>query len=338
MTQSQKRFTESMASLFQTNKKLMKKNHSSKKSLSALFLTSSSDIGVIRNGGRNGSRYAPQSILAQLKKMTLSSKIPFHYFFQEEISSTNLEREDFVLSQQKESEKISQLLSNFHPHFLAQIGGGHDHIYSLVKSISQNYAHVIIINIDAHADTRDDQYFSSGTPFRQLSLDLREKMHLFQIGLNRFANSSSTLSPFNQGHQDYLWLDDFNSLDMKEQQKIMKLFFQKISSLMNTLSEKQNFSPKSSVVIFSLDSDALEGSEMLAVSAPNPLGISFQQLSYLWHLYLQLPLCHSPVLGLYEFNPLYDNTSALYAKKLAAFIYYTLQRNHFYNNENGQVF
>ncbi|MFP5387174.1 MAG: hypothetical protein ACLGHN_13935, partial [Bacteriovoracia bacterium] len=59
-SQSLKRFQESLGHLFSSDTGKKK----------CLILKSSSDIGVIRNGGRNGARFAPQSFLSTFKKFS----------------------------------------------------------------------------------------------------------------------------------------------------------------------------------------------------------------------------------------------------------------------------
>ena len=51
------------------------------------------------------------------------------------------------------------------------LGGGHDHIYPLLMSLekTQNYKHLKVLNLDAHLDTRTDEFAHSGTPFRQFA-------------------------------------------------------------------------------------------------------------------------------------------------------------------------
>ena len=48
-------------------------DNESHQNLDGLFISSASDLGVVRNGGRRGSRYAPEAILNVFKKMSKSS-------------------------------------------------------------------------------------------------------------------------------------------------------------------------------------------------------------------------------------------------------------------------
>jgi formiminoglutamase len=295
LTQLQKRYEESLASLFNQGNKTKK----------LLFLKSSSDVGVMRNGGRNGSRYAPQSILANFKKFSSTKQASEIDFYEFEVASQSEESLDFPLAQFNQSEKIKSIFEKNPGASICHLGGGHDHIYPLLKAISPNFKRIVVLNIDAHADTRNDETPHSGTPFRQFADEYPGEFHLFELGLNPFANSFSTLAPLNHGASHFLWrgeVGDNSKLDV---------FFNQISSLMN----------KETFIIFSLDADALNGHEMPGVSAINPNGLSQEMLSQIWHRFSLLNLNHPSILGIYELNPVYDTLSMQSSKKMAAFIF-----------------
>ena len=119
-TQSQKRFEESLGSLFIPATEAKE---------CILFLKSSSDIGVIRNGGRNGARFAPQSLLSHFKKLSLTSKLKTHHFKEIEVASIHEEEADFKISQIQQSSRIQNAINQENAAFVCHIGGGHDHIY-----------------------------------------------------------------------------------------------------------------------------------------------------------------------------------------------------------------
>ncbi len=105
ISQSQKRFQESVGALFsKTN---------SVSDVSYLFLKSSTDIGVIRNGGRNGARYAPQSFLSTFRKFSQNTTISKVVFHDHEVGNEDEEKVDFHLAQKQESERISNLIGQF---------------------------------------------------------------------------------------------------------------------------------------------------------------------------------------------------------------------------------
>lgn len=297
-TQSQKRFKESTASLFEEN--FPKK---------CVFIKSSADIGVIRNGGRNGSRFAPQSFLATFKKFSLDDSL-CHYSLEEcELSNPEEENQNFHEAQLLESNRMRKIIKDSSDKRIIHIGGGHDHIYPLLKAYSEYYQKIIVINIDAHADTRTDESFHSGTPFRQFASEFKGDFYLFQIGLHPFANSFSTLSPLPKGTNHILWKNHFTPENLTD-------FFKQIHSVVDN----------KTLIMFSLDADAMDGSIVPGVSAVNPRGFSYQDLLEMWQKYSDLPLPHEPVIGIYELNPVYDSLASISMRTMASFVFETFRK------------
>lgn len=296
-SQSLKRFQESVGQLFLTT--------STRK---CLILKSSSDVGVVRNGGRNGARFSPQAFLSTFKKFTQDKFISDFSFQDIEVASLKEEQKDFPLAQKHECLRIKAILPDLQKTRIIHIGGGHDHVYPLAMALSEKFEKVVILNIDAHADTRTDQEFHSGTPFRQLEQELASRFHLFQFGLHPFANSTSTLSPFEKGSHHIVWR---NELDDKPLQEA----FKKINDLVD----------ENTLVLFSLDVDAMSATEVPGVSAVNPAGMKRQQLMDLWKFYQKLPKAHPPIIGIYELNPLYDTLSGVSMKTIASFVFETFR-------------
>lgn len=295
ITQSQKRTNDSLASLFL----------STSAQTNLLFLKSSSDIGVQRNGGRNGARFAPQSFLSYFKKLNKKSEWENKVFQEAEVASEAEELQNFHESQEQEASRIKNILDKCPQAFTCHLGGGHDHVYPLLRAIGEKAKKIVVINIDAHADTRTDDEHHSGTPFRQFADIYSGDFFLYQIGLLPFANATSTLSSLSRGQSEILWRDE-----VKEQTKV-KDFFAKIAENIDS----------STKVVFSLDADALNGHEVPGVSAVNGHGLTRQDLSDLWKHYQNLPFNHPPILGIYELNPVYDSLSMISMRTLATFIY-----------------
>ncbi|MCM2350720.1 MAG: arginase family protein [Bacteriovoracaceae bacterium] len=300
ITQSQKRFQESVGALFSAD--------AGKTPATCLFLKSSSDIGVMRNGGRNGARFAPQSFLATFKKFAQDktlSQMAFHDF---EVAASSEEETDFHRAQEQEAFRIAGLIKQFPQSRICHIGGGHDHVYPLLRALSENYAKVVVLNIDAHADTRTDENHHSGTPFRQFAEGFQGQFSLYQLGLHSFANSFSTLSPLSKGKLRILWRNEVTT-------DALDLFFKEME---REIDEK-------TLVIFSLDADALSGAEVPGVSAVNPSGLGRTELLEIWMRFQKLPIAHSPIMGIYELNPLYDTLSSFSMRTLASFVYESLE-------------
>lgn len=263
----------------------------------------------MRNGGRNGARYAPQSFLSVFKKLSQDEGSRDYLFREEEVSSPAEEQKDFIKAQLLEMQRISELLSHNPSASICHLGGGHDHVYPLTMALNKKYKRVIVLNLDAHADTRIDQEPHSGTPFRQLEADLKGEFHLFQIGLHPFANSTSTLTPLQKSSMKILW-----KKQLEDKEKVSALF-QEVEALID----------ENTVVIFSLDADALDGSIVPGVSAVNGDGLSRYQLQDFWKRYRDLSLKHSPILGIYELNPVFDSLSALSMRTLSTFLFESLE-------------
>lgn len=293
ITQSQKRYQDSLASLFDENSEHF------------IFLKSSSDVGVERNGGRNGARLAPQSFLAYFKKLNKKPSLEGKHFFETEVSNPEEERSNFHEAQKLQAQRIAKVIKGKDQTFICHLGGGHDHIYPLLSALSEQYKKIIVINVDAHADTRTDSEYHSGTPFRQFAEEFKGNFHLYQTGLLEFANSESTLSPLSRGVAKTLWREELKNPN-------------KVQSFFNDINKE--VTPEA-VVIFSLDADALQGSEMPGVSAVNGHGLSRQELAMIWKEYQALPFKHAPVMGIYELNPVYDSISMISMRTLGSFVF-----------------
>jgi len=283
---------------------------------STLILTSPSDIGVRRNKGRNGARYAPEAILAVLNKLNnhLFDSLPALI---RQVSSNQEEIKDFHQAQDNSSTKISKLLNTHHPKKLIHIGGGHDHAYPLLKAINtqDNIEKILIINIDAHCDTRieEDGSRHSGTPFRDYSKIADKEVYLIQFGIHQFANSDSTLSELDNIEAKHRTAHEiFNSKhSIHDQVKSL------LDSVPFDIDDK-------TCIFFSLDCDAIDGSAMEGVSAVNGLGLSAHQVSKALDVCTsETWLHHCPLVcfGIYEYNPVFDNLSQKGSRLLASLIY-----------------
>jgi formiminoglutamase len=269
--------------------------------LADIFLHQS-DIGVIRNGGRNGARFAPKAIFSILKKLAWhgpwNQKVNTHFFSDQEI-----ERESFINAQTIEFEKIYNQLKN--SQLCIQIGGGHDHIYPFLKAISKKHKKIICFNIDAHCDTRTDKEPHSGTPFRQFAELQSTEFELHQIGIHSYSNSVSTMSPVPNTKIDF----HFYPIEENLNQKIEQL----LSSIEDDVA-----------IVFSLDLDALEAGLMEGVSAVNHQGISSREVQKILETVLNSKK-GKKYFGFYEYNPLYDNLSQKGARFIASLIYNILE-------------
>ena len=253
---------------------------------------SPSDWGVCRNGGRRGTRFAPQAISNVLLKMVaMPSSPPLHF---REVSSSADEEEDFGESQNKSARRIKKAGEAFGGDKIFHLGGGHDHIFPLLMSLRDEKA-IHVINIDAHLDTRSEPLPHSGTPFRQFADAYQGSFRLTQLGIHSFSNHPASYEGFS-GEMVVLSPDELSGWKKK----------------ISLRSEE--------LTLLSLDCDALAAESMEAVSAVNPAGLSFACVREIFDWYSQHDQAQK-IYGIYEYNPLFDNLSQKGAKALASLIY-----------------
>lgn len=288
-----------------------------------LILFSPTDLGVSRNGGRRGGQYAPQAIFAVLKKMILHSHTPQILQFLK-VSDQQKEEEDFSLAQAYSGQLIFQAVDKVSPSTLFHLGGGHDHIYPLLIGMEKlGFKKIGVINIDAHCDTRIDDFPHSGTPFRHFAHNTKTDFHLIQLGVHNFANDPSTLVKIPHGQMTFL---PYQEIQRETE------FFQK--SLLEFLERRISWE-KDRVYILSLDCDAIDSTLMEGVSAVNHQGFTFNQICQIYHWYQSKVTLNSSahfkgpqkILGIYEYNPLFDNLSQKGARALASLIYQVIHQD-----------
>lgn len=269
-----------------------------------LFLKSSSDIGTVRNFGRRGSNFAPEAILTIVKKLALHTGEKWSDI---EMADVHLETEDFDSAQKDYTEKFSVLFQSYTRarKFIA-LGGGHDHIYPILKALNEKAKKIVVINVDAHLDTRTDSFHNSGTPFRQFSRECEGSFELIQLGIHDFANAKSTMSELEKTKEVVATYDDLKNLTTHFTHN-WKLF------------ERMIPYDKSTLYFLSLDADALESGLMEGVSAVNHRGLPYHFVEEL--LVYCLDVLKIRHMGIYEYNPLFDNLSQKGARALAGLIY-----------------
>ena len=282
----------------------------------SIFLLAPTDNGVIRNGGRNGARYAPEAILNVFKKMNnhIDTATKLYSTF---VSSDQDEKSNFNKAQQNSSETILRTINH---HLFTQnnkassniihIGGGHDHAYPFLRSLEKidQIKNILIINIDAHCDTRIDDFRHSGTPFRDFTDETKKNVFLIQYGIHNYANSESTLTPIKNGKEKH-----YSVFKARDNSKGFRKWDQ---SLFEHL--PFNFGDDTFIYL-SLDCDALESSVMEGVSAVNHEGIP---LSYVQMMIDKIKSLKGPkAFGIYEYNPVYDNLSQKGARAICSLIY-----------------
>lgn len=260
------------------------------------LIGSSDDRGVMRNGGRKGARFAPQAILRAFSIMQKNQSPDL-----EVISYSARENgENFEADQLRWSKEWAQHFTQASDACTIHLGGGHDHIYPLLKGLDDSLTErgdstpMVVINFDAHLDTRIDSHPHSGTPFRQAAKELSRPLHLIQWGIHASANSVATCEALPSPHRTTL-------VSYEEVHKIED----PAQYLLNLVGSDH--------LVLSLDADALDGSVMRAVSAVNARGLKSD------HLFdcVESLAAKAKVLGIYEYNPIFDDLSNYGARLLA---------------------
>lgn len=290
---------------------LFSKSHEQKFKESLLaILTSSSDLGVLRNGGRRGSCYGPEAIIYQLKKLTTPHAPRIRNIDMKEVfpdaPSPSL---SFEQLQTESSELIHKALEQWNgqqTQGIVHLGGGHDHVLNLLCGLRKSLPSdsiIKVINLDPHLDTRQDSWGHSGTPFRQWA-NQDPKTIIYQLGTQQLCNTRKNFEQMN---------------NMKV------LFLNELLKQTSLHSYLKRVIPVSAhdFFILSIDLDVISYWQMPAVSAPNPFGLSFDQVLEIIQWYQQNVQQKYPVIGFYEFNPLYDHLSGSCAKWIATMIYRT---------------
>lgn len=269
-----------------------------------LFFKFSSDRGTIKNMGRRGSQFAPQAILSVVKKLACHNLLKWSEI---ELADQILEEANFSLSQKNLTTKIHLALSH-HPRAqkFIYLGGGHDYAFPILSALNQNFQKMVVINLDAHLDTRTDSEPNSGTPFRQIASSFLGDLEIVQLGIHEFANSITTMSNLEKAREVVATYEDvrFGTKDFTATDKFLKrvIPFQ-----------------KETLYVFSLDADAIDAGIMEGVSAVNHRGLPYDFVEDV--LLYAIDELHCQHFGIFEYNPVYDNLSQKGARALASLIY-----------------
>ena len=255
----------------------------------AMFFTSPCDKGVIRNGGRNGAKHGPKSLLHHFKKLVAT---------QEEISFKEVSNGDIYTSsqsfEQMQENELALISSHLSDHSI-HLGGGHDHVFPFASAMIEKYGHINIVNIDAHLDTRSDDVHHSGTPFRQLYEKYPKGFSLTQVGIQDCANTPSS---FEKMKMDIININEVTSA------RLSSLTFDKKGPL-----------------LLSIDCDGIDASHVPAVSALNPFGLDSEHLLALAKVLKKKWKSDGQFFcGIYEFNPIYDTLSAQGARYMSYYL------------------
>ncbi|MFB2578433.1 formimidoylglutamase [Acinetobacter sp. c2-A9] len=233
-----------------------------------------SDQGVQRNKGRIGAKHAPDKIKSALAVLPISRELQAQCADLSNLVGDHGNiccHDDDVITenaleqaQTSYSEQMSEMIAT--GQLAIGLGGGHEiawgsflGLYQGLEKLKQNQS-IGIINLDAHFDLRNDQYATSGTPFRQISEFLHAKnqpFHYLTIGISQFGNTAALFERAENLGVKVISDDDCYRLDWQD-----------------IASQIQAFINQVDVIYLTIDMDCLSGSVMPAVSAVAAKGLS----------------------------------------------------------------
>ncbi|MCL6510078.1 MAG: formimidoylglutamase [Anaerolineae bacterium] len=242
------------------------------------------DEGVRRNGGRSGAASAPTEIRRALYKLSINGIAPVRLFdLGDTIIQPTLE-ETHDLHQRV----VRRIVEDGKR--LIVLGGGNDIAYPDCAGLAQAArGDVLAFNVDAHFDVRADPIRNSGTPYRQL-LDegLIQPHHFYEIGAQPFANSPI--------YEQYLRDKGAHIINLVELRRegIERSFARFLHSQFSILNS----------IFWGFDLDVVRAAEAPGVSAPNPIGMTGDELCQIAVIAGRDPRTH--IVEFSEVNPNYD--------------------------------
>jgi len=260
------------------------------------------DAGVTRNQGRPGASEAPSLVWPHLARLSWHLPQDSTVYMVGEIGC---EGDQLEASQEALSAAVSLIQQKGYRSLV--MGGGHEIAYGHGTGVRNVWEPTGkrwgILNLDAHFDLRTpNPSGNSGTPFHQL---LSEGSFPYGIiGIQPVANPYSLFE--HAKNWGVTWLEEEACHDEAQVAKWLDVFLQEIDSL-----------------YLSLDMDVLNLSYAPGVSAPNPSGISPQQISRILSQVLASGKLHS--MDIAECNPRFDQDEAtlrLAARFIAQMISY----------------
>lgn len=234
-----------------------------------------SDQGVNRNQGRIGAKHAPNAIKSSVAKLPISKNLQQKFSNLPNLVGDmgNILCDDgdsiapnvLETAQQQYADQIETVLNaNALP---IGLGGGHEiawgsflGLWQHVSNTNKPLPKIGIINLDAHFDIRQDQYATSGTPFRQIAEHLAKQeqdFHYLCIGISQFGNTAALFERAEQLGVKVISDDDCYRLDWQAIERQILAFIEPLD-----------------VIYLTIDMDCLSGFVMPAVSAVAAEGLS----------------------------------------------------------------
>jgi formiminoglutamase len=237
------------------------------------------DEGVRRNGGRVGAHMAPDAIRECLYRLIAPHQGEIFDLGNTHIEGTLEETHDI------QQAIVKQIIEDGKT--LIILGGGNDISYPDCAGLVQSIPQVLAFNVDAHLDVRENVERNSGTPYRMLiEQGYLPPEHFCEMAYQPFAVAENHLS-----YVHYKGVH-VQSLQQMRKQGIEESFLSVLQA-----------SPREAI-FWGIDMDSVQVADAPGVSAPNPLGLTGDELCHIMSLAGNDP--RSRILELTEVNPLYD--------------------------------
>ncbi|MCE4956039.1 formimidoylglutamase [Macrococcoides caseolyticum] len=238
------------------------------------------DEGVRLNKGRIGAKQGPETIrraFANLPNLSDRQFIDYGNYYCEDESLLDVQKQF--------GDKVADILHKHKMTFL--IGGGHDIAYAQYLGMRKLYTHdsIGVINIDAHFDTRYEEYPTSGTSFSYILEDGHNNGYLV-LGVQRAGNTKALFEYAEQKNIDYILADD-------------------LQGNMNSVIEKiDSFIEQYDHILLTLCMDVIDSAYAPGVSAPAVFGLTPFQVNTVLQTVMKSEKVNN--FSIAEMNPKYD--------------------------------
>jgi formiminoglutamase len=237
------------------------------------------DEGVRRNNGRPGAAKAPDAIRHCLYRLISPPNVRL-FDLGNTVLQSSLEETHRIHQQ-----TIREILAGGKQ--VISLGGGNDISYPDCAALAETHPECLAFNIDAHLDVRENPVRNSGTPYRML---LEERLlnpgNFYELGYQPFSVA--------QTHLDYLASKGAHAMSLPELRR------HGIHSAIG----KQLQASDAEAIFWGIDMDSVCAADAPGVSAPNPTGLTFQELCAIAELAGSDP--RSRIFEITEVNPDFD--------------------------------
>jgi len=222
----------------------------------AVILGCPQDEGVRRNRGRPGAAQGPMEIRRYLYRMTANGLGDLALFDAGDI----IAQETLEQTHAVHEKAVGRLLSDGKR--VIVLGGGNDISYPDCAALARQTKDVLAFNVDVHFDVRPDRPRNSGTPYRQLLEEgLLKPQRFFELGSRAFCNAAA--------HERYL---------REQGVHIESLDSLRARGVGRTVKAALRETRKVRAIFWGFDLDVVNAAEAPGVSAPNPLGMTGDEL------------------------------------------------------------